>query len=327
MEDAAPQTAELVVAGGEHIPPLLEAIEARLRAEAAASGAPLRDYAEATIAAGGKRLRPLLLLLCAGQPRNGEQRKALVRAAAAIELIHSATLVHDDVLDQADLRRGKPTIVALAGRDAAVATGDLLFARAFATIIENHDPRSVQLLSDACSALARGELLQRADSWSSEISRQRYLERCELKTARLFEAACAIGANAGDQPQLELASFGRRIGIAFQVLDDVLDVSGPAERTGKQRGTDLLDGTVTLPLIIARERDLELAAVDLRAVASTGAAAALCDRIAASGALEESSAFALGLVDEAKRGLPAQLDHRRRHSLELVADSVVARYS
>ena len=327
MEDAAPQTAELVVAGGEHIPALLKEIEQRLRAEAVGYGAPLQQYGEATIAAGGKRLRPLLLLLCAGPPSSEAQREALVRAGAAIELIHSATLVHDDVLDQADLRRGKPTVVALAGREAAISTGDLLFARAFLTITESGDPRSVELLSAACSALARGELLQRADGWDSTISRERYLERCELKTARLFEAACEIGTTVAGEQQLQLASFGRKIGIAFQVLDDVLDVSGPAERTGKDRGTDLLDGTVTLPLIIARENDPGVAGIDLRSLTSASEAETLCDQIAATGALEQSRAFALSLVDEAKQGLRPELDERRRLSLELVADSVVARYS
>ena len=327
MDQATPPTGELVVAGGDYIPPLLKEIEERLRAEALGYGAPLQQFGEATIAAGGKRLRPLLLLLCAGPPQNGSQHAAMVRAGAAIELIHSATLVHDDVLDQADLRRGKPTVVSLAGRDAAISTGDLLFARAFLAITESGDAEAVGLLSDACSALARGELLQRADSWDSSISRERYLERCELKTARLFEAACAIAATIAAEPAPELASFGRKIGVAFQVLDDVLDVSGPAERTGKQRGTDLLDGTVTLPLIIARENDPAVAGVDLRSLASAAQAETLCDQIAASGALEESRAFALELVATAKQELPAELDDRRRASLELVADSVVSRYS
>jgi len=327
MDQATPQTGELVVAGGEHIPPLLNEIEERLRVEALGYGAPLQQFGEATIAAGGKRLRPLLLLLCAGPPQNGSQRAAMVRAGAAIELIHSATLVHDDVLDQADLRRGKPTVVSLAGRDAAISTGDLLFARAFLAITESGEAEAVRLLSDACSALARGELLQRADGWDISISRERYIERCELKTARLFEAACAIAATIAAEPAPELASFGRKIGVAFQVLDDVLDVSGPAERTGKQRGTDLLDGTVTLPLIIARENDPAVAGTDLRSLTSATEAEALCDQIAATGALEQSRAFALDLVASAKQQLPEELDDRRRGSLELVADSVVSRYS
>lgn len=327
MEEVAPQTGELVIAGGDHIVPLLKEIEERLQDEAVGYGAPLAQLGEATIAAGGKRLRPLLLLLCAGPPQTEPQRTALVRAGAAIELIHSATLVHDDVLDQADLRRGKPTVVSLAGRDAAISTGDLLFARAFRLMTESGDPASVQLLSDACSALARGELLQRADSWNSAVTLERYLERCELKTARLFEAACAIAAAITDERQLQLAGFGRRIGVAFQLLDDVLDVSGPAERTGKRRGTDLLDGTVTLPLIIAREEDPAIAALDLRSLSGADEAELLCDQIAATGALEESRAYAFALVDEAKQALPVELDDRRRRSLELVADSVVARYS
>ena len=157
-----------------------------------------------------------------------------------------------------------PTVVAVGGRGAATATGDLLFARAFAELSANGRADEIQVLSEASSALAEGELLQRADAWNAEVSLERYLRRCELKTARLFEAACRLGALEGGGAPEELGAFGRRIGLAFQLLDDVLDVSGPAERTGKQRGTDLLDGTVTLPFILARERDAGLAALDPR---------------------------------------------------------------
>ena len=117
----------------------------------------------------------------------------------------------------------------------------------------------MRVLSDASSALVQGELLQREDAWKLQTTRERYLRRCDLKTARLFRAACELGALAGGGNVALLGEFGERIGLAFQLLDDVLDVSGPAERTGKHRGTDLLDGTVTLPLILARERDPELA--------------------------------------------------------------------
>jgi geranylgeranyl pyrophosphate synthase len=250
-----------------------------------------------------------------------------VRAAAAVELVHSATLVHDDVLDAAALRRGVPTVVASAGRGAATATGDLLFARAFAELAGNGRADEIRVLSEASSALAEGELLQRADAWNAAVPLQRYLRRCELKTARLFEAACRLGAlEAGGAPE-ELGAFGRRIGLAFQLLDDVLDVSGPAARTGKQRGTDLLDGTVTLPLILARERDAELAALDPRSIDSPAVAEGVCDRIAATGALDEARARALEMVNEAKAGLPPGLSARQRHALELVATGVVARYA
>ncbi|MCW3064478.1 MAG: Trans-hexaprenyltranstransferase, partial [Solirubrobacterales bacterium] len=141
-----------------------------------------------------------------------------------------------------------------------------------------------------------------------------------------FEAACRLGAHEGGAPEAELGDFGRRIGLAFQLLDDVLDVSGPAERTGKPRGADLLDGTVTLPLILARERDPEIAAVDLRALRDADEVAALCDRIVATGALGTARARALGVVAEAKENLPA-LPPRQRVALELVADGVVERFA
>jgi geranylgeranyl pyrophosphate synthase len=286
----------------------------------------LARHAGDTIAAGGKRLRPLLVLVVAGQAARAVE---VVRAAVAVELIHSATLVHDDVLDAAALRRGRPTVVATAGRDIATATGDLLFSRAFAELAANGRPEEVRALSDASSALAEGELLQRADAFDTQVTRERYLRRCELKTASLFEAACRLGAleapgGAGDSETL--GAFGRRVGLAFQLLDDVLDVSGPASRTGKTRGADLLDGTVTLPLILARERDPELAEVDLRGVATPELAAELCDRIEATGVLAEARRRALEVVAEAKAALP-ELDERRRTALVLVADSVVERYA
>lgn len=323
----APETAELVRAGGEHVPVLLGRIEERLREDAAIHAGTLAVHGGATIAAGGKRLRPLLVLLAGGAPQTAGQENALVCAGAAVELVHSATLVHDDVLDAAALRRGQPTVVAQAGREMAVATGDALFARAFAALTANGDPEAVRVLSDACSALARGELLQRADAWDPGIDVHRYLLRCELKTARLFEAACRLGPLATGERDLRLESFGRRIGLGFQILDDVLDISGPAERTGKHRGTDLLDGTVTLPLILARERDPALARADLRSVTTAGQAEELCERITATGALDAARGRALEFVAAAKDDLDAAaLGEGRAHALALVADSVVARY-
>jgi geranylgeranyl pyrophosphate synthase len=221
-------------------------------------------------------------------------------------------------------------VVATAGRDAATATGDLLFALAFAELTASGRADQVRVLSGASSALARGELLQRADAWDPAVSTGRYFERCELKTARLFEAACSLGAlEAGAGPGVvgALGGFGRQVGLAFQVLDDVLDVSGPAERTGKHRGTDLLDGTVTLPFILAREESAALAALDPRAIVTPDQAGEACDAIAATTALERSRVIALDMVAAAKAGLPAGLPGAQRRALELVADSVVARYS
>ncbi len=182
------------------------------------------------------------------------------------------------------------------------------------------------MLSDASSGLARGELLQREDAWNVDVSRERYLHRCDLKTARLFQAACRLGALEGGGEADALGTFGRRIGLAFQLLDDVLDVSGPAERTGKHRGTDLLDGTVTLPLILARERDPDLAGLDLRTVRTPAQAEAVCDAIAATGVLEQAREEALAMVAAAKAELP-DLPDAQRAALELVADSVADRYA
>jgi geranylgeranyl pyrophosphate synthase len=325
---AGPVT-QIVHAGGAHVLPLLGRVETLLREVAAGHGPVLAEHTGSTIAAGGKRLRPLLVILAAGGDPSGEGGSdGLVRAATAVELVHSATLVHDDVLDLAPLRRGVPTVFATAGRAAATQTGDLLFSRAFALLARNGSPEQVRALSDAGSALARGELLQRADAWDATIPLERYLRRCELKTARLFEACCILGALEGGTVSAEaLREFGRRIGLAFQILDDVLDVAGPPEKTGKHRGTDLLDGTVTLPFILARERDPELGAIDPRAIDTPQAAEAICDRIAATGALDAARAEALEHVAAAKAVIPAGLAERERAALVLVADGVVARYS
>ena len=313
-----PPVTAVLDASSRWLPTRLGEVEERLREAVGGHGSALGEDAAATLAAGGKRLRPMLVLLCAGQ--NGDD--ASVRAATAIELIHMATLVHDDVLDEAPLRRGLPTVAASSGRERAVSTGDLLFSRAFALLSDAGDSRSVALLAEASVALARGELAQRHDAFDLSISEQRYLDRCRLKTARLFECACLLGHD--DE---HLREFGGEIGLAFQLLDDVLDVAGPPERTGKARGTDLLDGTVTLPLIEAAEVDPGIREVDLRGL-DAGAAESVCDRIAATGALERVRARALEMVATAKRRLDgAGFEPEQRQLLGLVADGVVQRYS
>ena len=281
----------------------------------------LGRHAETTLSAGGKRLRPVLVFLCAEEPDD-----SLVSAAVAVELLHMATLVHDDVLDGADLRRGRPTVFAKGGRGEATATGDLLFSRAFAELAATASPDAVRVLSSASSALARGELMQRDDAFNPDVTEDRYLERCRLKTASLFDASCRLGALFGGRPELaaELGRFGERLGVAFQMLDDVLDVSGPPERTGKPRGADLFDGTVTLPLILARREDPSLTG----SVRCAEEAAAVCDRIAATGALKQARDQALAYVAEAKAVLgEIELSEPRTAALVLVADGVVERYA
>ncbi len=220
--------------------------------------------------------------------------------------------------------------------------GDLLFSRAFAELAEvpitagddaaaagaarSAGERRVALLASASVALALGELAQRRDAFVLELPPERYLARCLLKTARLFECACAIGRDdsGADEP---LTAFGREIGLAFQQLDDVLDVEGPPERTGKARGTDLLDGTVTLPLIAAIREDPSLGDIDLRALDEAGAEE-VCERIAATGALDRVREDARARVEKAKSIVAAApVEAAQRELLTLVADGVVERYS
>jgi geranylgeranyl pyrophosphate synthase len=319
----APVTA-VIEAAGAWLPVRMAEVEERLAAQTVGHGPRLGEEAEATLAAGGKRLRPLLVLMAAG---NSAAERA-VRAATAVELVHMATLVHDDVLDGAPVRRGRPTVFARSGRGRALAVGDLLLSRAFAELAVPGAEAEIAELSSASVALALGELAQRRDAFDTTISEKRYLERCSLKTARLFESACRVGRLASGAPGTEeFAAFGREIGLAFQLLDDVLDVTGPPERTGKARGTDLLDGTVTLPLILARRVDPALEGVELRGLDQT-AAEAICDRIAGTGALEEVRARARDGTERAKRILVADaFTDEECHLLGLIADGVVERYA
>ncbi len=321
-----PPVTRVLDAAEAWLPRRMAAVEGRLGQLTVGGGATLAAEATATLAAGGKRLRPMLVLVCGGEQAGDEA----IRAATAIELVHMATLVHDDVLDAAPLRRGRPTVVARAGRSTATAVGDLLFSRAFAELSEapgDGTGRQVGLLAGASVGLAKGELAQRRDAFHLSITAERYLERCRLKTARLFECACLIGADPEPAEAAALATYGVEIGLAFQLLDDVLDVTGPPERTGKALGTDLLDGTVTLPLILGRERDTGLAEVDLRAL-DGDAAIEVCARIEATGVLEAVRADARSRVERAKAVLgPAGIDARRRELLTMVADGVVERYS
>ncbi len=307
---------------GAWLPARMGEVEAGLLA-AVKDEAELSEDAVRTLNAGGKRMRPMLVLLCAG-PDAGA---AAVRAGIAVELVHMASLVHDDVLDRAPLRRGQPTVYASSGRERATALGDRLFSTAFKVLVDGGDADAVTEVSATAVDLARGELRQREGAFDMGLTEADYFERCGLKTGRLFEAACVLGrSSVGGEPG-PIGLFGHRIGLAFQLLDDVLDIAGPPERTGKARGTDLLDGTVTLPLIVAARFDPALASLDLRSLDERSAAVA-CDRIAVTGALDEVRARAIGLIEEAKAGLQgAAIEPDQRELLELIADGVVMRYS
>jgi geranylgeranyl pyrophosphate synthase len=218
-----------------------------------------------------------------------------------------ATLVHDDVLDAAPLRRGHPTVWRTDGRGLATATGDHLFARAFAELTATGDMPAVAILADACLGLARGEILQRRQAGDPSVTVVGYLERCTLKTGRLFSAAARLGARFSQLSAKDAAALGRfaeSLGLAFQIADDVLDCDGDPDTTGKPLGTDLLDGTVTLPLLVAACRDPQVAAVIARGARPDDVLPTLA-RVVRSGAVAAARTEAQRLAERATSELDA----------------------
>lgn len=207
------------------------------------------------VASGGKRLRPVLLTLCAHAC--GYRGQQHIPLAAIIEFIHTATLLHDDVVDESDLRRGRQTAHAVWGNAASVLVGDFLYSRSFQMMVGLDSMRVMEVLADTTNTIAEGEVQQLLNMGDPEVDQHRYMQVIENKTAKLFEAACRLAAIISDQsPQVEqaLASYGNRLGSAFQIADDVLDYNGEAETMGKNAGEDIAEGKPTLPLILARER-------------------------------------------------------------------------
>jgi geranylgeranyl pyrophosphate synthase len=263
------------------------------------------------LAAGGKRLRPLLCFLSSSD----SESELLLAAGVATELVHMATLVHDDLVDGARMRRGVPSAWSVFGPEAALAAGDYLFACAFAELAATEDSRSVAILAEACLALARGEAMQRAQTRRPETSIADYLERCALKTGKLFEAACRLGS-AGDP---SLAAYGLALGIAFQIADDILDCAGQTQETGKIPGTDLREGTPTMPLLLAAQQD----EVVRRALAGGPLDGALV-RVAGTDALARSREAALSYAAKARSCIGSA---QHRNELEALTFAVVDRAS
>jgi geranylgeranyl pyrophosphate synthase len=297
--------AEVHALGGEGAGDFLDAVERRLEVAVDHTPGSAAHAARETLGAGGKRLRPLLVYLAA--PRDGRSEPDVERAAAAVELVHMATLVHDDVLDAAPLRRGHQTVWAAHGPRVARATGDYLFARAFALLAETGSASAVRTLSDATLDLARGEALQVEQARRPETPVEAYLERCRLKTGRLFSSACRLGGELGGLEEGDVAlleRFGLELGLAFQLADDALDCDGDPQQTGKALGTDLLDGTITLPLLLAAQRDPVVARALRQGVGRDGVLPVLA-RVVTSGATAETLAKALDFAGSAERTLAA----------------------
>jgi octaprenyl-diphosphate synthase len=232
----------------------MQRVDAVIRARLDSDVALVRQVAEHIVTGGGKRLRPALLLLAAGA--TGCRGDARLELAAVIEFIHTATLLHDDVVDESQLRRGHRTANAAFGNSAAVLVGDFLYSRAFQMMVGLDNLRVMRVLADATNTIAEGEVLQLMNCHDPDVDEARYLDVVRRKTAKLFEAAARLGALLGGAgPALEqgMADYGMHLGTAFQVIDDVLDYSGAAQDTGKSLGDDLAEGKPTLPLIRAMQ--------------------------------------------------------------------------
>ena len=232
----------------------MKAVDAVIRARLNSDVVLIRTVGDYIIGAGGKRMRPALLLMIANAlGYKGEQHHLL---AAVVEFIHTSTLLHDDVVDESDLRRGRSTANAVFGNAASVLVGDYLYSRSFEMMVEADSMRIMQVLSQATTIIAEGEVLQLLNVHDPAVSIDRYMQVVRYKTAKLFEAACQVGAIiAGVSAAQEeaAAAYGRHVGTAFQLVDDVLDYSGDAGSLGKNVGDDLREGKPTMPLIRAME--------------------------------------------------------------------------
>jgi octaprenyl-diphosphate synthase len=275
----------------------------------------VREVAQYIVGSGGKRLRPALLLLACGAAGANETSAAAARfpLAAVIEFIHTATLLHDDVVDESRLRRGQPTANAAFSNAAAVLVGDFLYSRAFQMMVEVDDMRVMRVLADATNTIAAGEVLQLMGSHDPQVDEARYLEVIRRKTARLFEAAARLGgvlAHSGAPIEEGLAAYGAHVGTAFQLIDDVLDYSGEAAAIGKSLGDDLAEGKPTLPLIhVLRTGTPAQAALVRHAIVEGGRDdfGPVLEAIRACGSLEYARAAALSESQAAVRaieGLP-----------------------
>ncbi|MCW3480022.1 octaprenyl diphosphate synthase [Neisseriaceae bacterium JH1-16] len=239
----------------------MQAVDRVIREQLHSDVVLIRQVAEYIISAGGKRMRPAVALL-AGKALDYDGPH-LHSLAAMIEFIHTSTLLHDDVVDESDLRRGRDTANALFGNAAAVLVGDFLYTRAFQMMVAPQDMRILQVMADATNVIAEGEVLQLLNIGNTDIDEAEYLQVIQYKTAKLFEAACRVGAliaGADSEQEQALAAYGMHLGTAFQIIDDVLDYSGDADTIGKSLGDDLAEGKPTLPLIYTMRQGDEASA-------------------------------------------------------------------
>ncbi len=290
------------------------------------------------IGAGGKRFRPLVLMLAArsltnGQPPTGDDWAP--QLAAVVEFIHTATLLHDDVVDESTLRRGRETANELFGNAASVLTGDFLYSRAFEMMVEVGKPKIMAVLAHATNRIAEGEVLQLMNIGDADLDEQRYMDVIARKTATLFEAACQLAAIVNDAPdeiEQALGAYGLHLGTAFQLIDDVLDYNGDEGETGKHVGDDLAEGKPTLPLIVAMERSLasgdQASADTIRQAIEQHDDSHLHEIVKAveqTGALAYTARLAENEAEQAKLALTPIPDGPHKQALFALADAAVQR--
>ncbi len=268
----------------------MKAVDAVIRQRLHSDVVLVRQVAEYIVQSGGKRLRPALVLLSAGAlGYRGTHHHEL---AAVIEFIHTATLLHDDVVDASDLRRGRQTANAIFGDSASVLVGDFLYSRAFQMMVAVNDMRIMRVLSDATNIIAEGEVLQLMNCHDADLDETGYLQVIRYKTAKLFEAAAQVGAIIGGAStaiEQAMAVYGVHLGTAFQLIDDVLDYSGAEAETGKHLGDDLAEGKPTLPLIFVLKNGNAVQVASVRRAIQNGGRDDLPEVLAAirgTGALE-----------------------------------------
>jgi octaprenyl-diphosphate synthase len=309
----------------------MKAVDAVIRARLHSDVVLVRQVAEYIIAAGGKRLRPALLLLSAGAV--GYRGKHHHELAAVVEFIHTATLLHDDVVDESDLRRGRDTANALFGNAASVLVGDFLYSRAFQMMVSVGSMRIMEVLADATNVIAEGEVLQLMNCHNADIDVPSYLQVIRYKTAKLFEAATRLGGILGGvagEVEDGMARYGMHLGTAFQLIDDVLDYSGDEAETGKHLGDDLAEGKPTLPLIhVMRNGTPEQAACVRHAIESGGRDSfpQVLAAVRASGALDVARQHAQSEAERAIAALASLPPSKFKDSLlELAAFAVARRF-
>ena len=294
------------------------------------SGVPLvAEVCRYIIGAGGKRLRPaLLLLVCGALGYKGEQRLNL---AAVVEFIHTATLLHDDVVDESTLRRGRATANEHFGNPASVLVGDFLYSRAFQMMLDAHDVRVMEILADATNVIAEGEVMQLMNMHDPGLDEAAYLQVIRSKTAKLFEASARLGAVLAGAPsavEQACADYGQALGTAFQVVDDVLDYAGAKDEMGKNLGDDLREGKVTLPLIAAMRRGSAQQRDLIRRAVETGALDELdhvVEIVRATGALDVAHEAAAAEAQRAMSAAAQLPSNEHAQALVQLAASLLAR--